>query len=186
MAHVSCPRLKVQQSSFRKLTANHADCHSIFNILTSDKLLNQVESLLPNHRERTFPPTETLSMLVAQVLSQDRSCQNIVNQAIAKSLVSSLTPCSSSTGGYCKARQRLPVEMPQKLARFIGQSLEQEIPSSWRWFGRRVRVVDGTSITMPDTDANQNVFPQQGGQKPGLGFPISRLVAVTELCSGPY
>ena len=184
MPHVSCPRLKVQQSSFRKLAANHADCHSIFNILTSDKLLNQVEFLLPDHRERKFPPTETLSMFVAQVLSQDRSCQNIANQAIAKSLVSSLTPCSSSTGGYCKARQRLPVELPQTLARFIGQSLEQEIPSSWRWFGRRVRVVDGTSITMPDTDANQSVYPQQGGQKPGLGFPISRLVAVTDLCSG--
>ncbi|MFT7549420.1 MAG: hypothetical protein ACI9VI_003279, partial [Candidatus Azotimanducaceae bacterium] len=37
---------------------------------------------------------------------------------------------------------------------------------------------------MPDTDANQSVYPQQGGQKPGLGFPISRLVAVTDLCSG--
>jgi hypothetical protein len=184
MAHVSCPRLKVQQSSFRKLAANHTDCHSIFNILTSKDLLDQVETLLPHHRERTFPPTETLSMFVAQVFSQDRSCQNIVNQAVTKSLVSGLTPCSTHTGGYCKARQRLPVEMPQELARFIGRSLEKEIPSSWRWHGRRIRVVDGTSITMPDTDANQSVYPQQGGQKPGLGFPISRLVAVTDLYSG--
>jgi hypothetical protein len=97
-------------------------------------------------------------MFVAQVLSQDRSCQNIVNQAIAKSLVSGMAPCSSYTGGYCKARQRLPVEMPQTLARFIGRSLEQEIPSSWHWFNRRVRVVDGTTITMPDTDENQRLW----------------------------
>jgi hypothetical protein len=184
MANLSCPRLKVQQSSFRKLVAKHADCHSIFNILTSERLLNEVELLLPDHRERMFPPTETLSMFVAQVLSQDRSCQNIVNQAITKSLVSSLATCSSSTGCYCKARQRLPVEMPQTIATFISRSLEQEIPPSWRWFGRRVRVVDGTTVTMPDTDENQSEFPQQGGQKPGLGFPISRLVAVTDLCSG--
>ncbi|MFT5209259.1 MAG: hypothetical protein ACI9CE_000981 [Flavobacterium sp.] len=122
-------------------------------------MLNQVESLLPDHRERIFPPTETRSMFVAQVLSQNRSCQNIVNQAITKSLVSSLEPCSSSTGGDCKARQRLPVAMLQTLARYMGRSLEQEIPSSWRWFGRRVRVVDGTSITIPDTDANQSVYP---------------------------
>jgi hypothetical protein len=184
MAHVSRPRLKVQQSSFRKLAANHTDCHSIFNILTSEKLLNQIESLLPDHRERIFPPTETLSMFVAQVFSQDRSCQNVVNQAVTKSLVSGLKPHSTHTGGYCKARQRLPVEMPQELARFIGRSLEKEIPSSWRWHDRRVRVVDGTSITMPDTSENQSVYPQQGGQKPGLGFPISRLVAVTDLYSG--
>ncbi|MFT5098914.1 MAG: hypothetical protein ACI9HY_001028 [Planctomycetaceae bacterium] len=45
-------------------------------------------------------------------------------------------------------------------------------------------IVDGTTITMPDTDENQGVYPQQGGQKPGLGFPISRLVAVTDLCFG--
>jgi hypothetical protein len=184
MAHTSRPHLKVQQSSFRKLVANHADCHSIFNLLTSDDLLDQVEGLLPDHRERLFPPTETLSMFVAQVFSQDRSCQNIVNQAATKSLVSGRTPCSTHTGGYCKARQRLPLELPQELARFMGQSLEKEIPSSWRWHGRRVRVVDGTSITMPDTGANQSVYPQQGGQKPGLGFPISRLVAVTDLYSG--
>ena len=75
MAHVNCLRLKVQQSTFWKLTANNADCHSIFNMLTSEKLLNQVESLLPTHRERMFPPTATLSMFVAQVLNQDRSCQ---------------------------------------------------------------------------------------------------------------
>ena len=37
---------------------------------------------------------------------------------------------------------------------------------------------------MPDTDENQSVYPQQGGQTPGLGFPISRLVAVTDLFSG--
>ena len=184
MAHVSSPRLKVQQSSFRKLAANHTDYHSIFNILTSEKLFNQVESLLPDHRERIFPPTETLSMFMAQVFSQDRSCQNIVNQAMVKSLVNGLTPCSTHTGGYCKARQRLPVEMPQELAKFIGRSIEKDIPASWRWFGRRVRVVDGTSITMPDTEENQSVYPQQGGQKSGLGFPISRLVAVTDLYSG--
>jgi hypothetical protein len=184
MTHTNHPRLKVQQSSFRKLAANHADCHSIFNLLTADDLLDQVETLLPDHRERRFPPTETLSMFVAQVFSQDRSCQNIVNQAVTKSLVNGLTPCSTNTGGYCQARQRLPLELPQELSRFIGKSLEKEIPSSWRWHGRRVRVVDGTSITMPDTDENQSVYPQQGGQKPGLGFPIARLVAVTDLCSG--
>ena len=73
--------------------------------------------------------------------------------------------------------------MPKELAMFVGKSLAEEAPSSWHWQGRRVRVVDGTSVTMPDTEENQTVYPQQGGQKPGLGFPISRLLAITDLYS---
>lgn len=183
MPHASRVSVKVQQSSFRKHISN-ADCHSIFNLLTSPDLFDQVESLLPEHRERLFPPTETLSMFVSQVLSEDRSCQNIVDQAAVKSLVSGLKSCSTHTGGYCKARQRLPLDMPRGLAMFIGKSLEEKTSSSWHWYGRRVRVVDGTSVTMPDTEENQRVYPQQGSQRPGLGFPICRLLAVTDLCSG--
>ena len=174
---------KLQQNYVRKLISQ-SDSQTIFNLLTSPELLEKVESLLPNHRERCFPPTETLSMFIAQVFHADRSCQNIVNQASVKMLVNNSTPCSTHTGGYCRARKRLPTQMPKDLALFIGQSIEENMPSSWRWHGRRVRVVDGTSITMPDTQENQSVYPQQGGQKPGLGFPIARLVAVTDLNSG--
>ena len=37
---------------------------------------------------------------------------------------------------------------------------------------------------MPDTEANQATYPQQSGQKPGLGFPICRILAVTCLSTG--
>lgn len=37
---------------------------------------------------------------------------------------------------------------------------------------------------MPDTPANQETYPQQRSQKPGLGFPISRIVGITCLSSG--
>jgi hypothetical protein len=47
-----------------------------------------------------------------------------------------------------------------------------------------VRLVDGTTLTMPDTPSNQSVYPQQGSQKPGLGFPICRVVGITCLSSG--
>jgi hypothetical protein len=47
-----------------------------------------------------------------------------------------------------------------------------------------VRLVDGTTVTLPDTQANQTAYPQQSGQKPGLGFPICRIVGTTCLSSG--
>lgn len=67
-----------------------------------------MESTLPEHRERLFPPTETLSMFLAQALKPDRSCQAIVNDAAVKRLQGGLPPWSTHTGAYCKARQRLP------------------------------------------------------------------------------
>jgi drug/metabolite transporter (DMT)-like permease len=36
---------------------------------------------------------------------------------------------------------------------------------------RRVIVVDGTGLSMPDTPENQEVWPQSAAQKPGCGFP---------------
>lgn len=60
---------------------------------------------------------------------------------------------------------------------------EQALPS-WRWMGRPVRLVDGTTVTMPDTPANQRAYPQSRSQKTGLGFPICRVVGVVCLASG--
>jgi len=42
-----------------------ADAYSFFNLLTGPELFEKVESLRPEHRERLYPPTETLSIFVA-------------------------------------------------------------------------------------------------------------------------
>jgi hypothetical protein len=162
----------------------HTDSTTLFNLLTSDALLDRVDQLSPEHRERLFPPTETLSMFLAQALTADGSCQQIVNQAAVQRLIAGLPPCSTHTGAYCRARQRLPLEMIRTLACDLGGMIEAQVPKQWRWHSRRVLLVDGTTVTMPDTPANQAEFPQQRGQLPGLGFPICRIVGITCLASG--
>ncbi len=164
--------------------ARNSNAYAFFNLLTGPELFDQVESLLPPHRERRFPPTETLSMFLAQALSPDRSCQKAVDEAAVKRLVAGLTPCSTHTGAYCRARKRLPGEMVHTLARHTGRWVAARAPESWRWRGRRVRLVDGTTVTMPDTPANQAVYPQPRSQKPGLGFPLCRMVGIVCLGSG--
>lgn len=173
----------LQQKRIRKHISNN-DSYRFFNLLTDPELLNKVESLLPEHWERLFPPTETLSMFLAQAMSADRSCQNVVNDSAIKRLVGGLPNCSTHTGAYCRARKRLPLEMVSALARYSGQTLAGQTPTSWLWQGRQVRLVDGTTVTMPDTLANQEVYPQPGSQKPGLGFPLCRLVGLICLSSG--
>ena len=89
--------------------AGSADSYAMFNLLTGPQLLDQVEALLPEHRERLFPPTETLSMFLAQALSADGSCRQTVNDAMVKRVIGGMKPGSTDTGGYCKARARLPI-----------------------------------------------------------------------------
>jgi hypothetical protein len=153
-------------------------------MLTSPELLDQVEVLLPDHRERLYPPTETLSMFLAQALSTDRSCQRAVNDAAIKRLAGGLTPCSTHTGAYCRARQRLPVEMVSTLVRQSGQLMAGTARDAWHWRGRPVRLVDGTTVSMPDTQANQASYPQSRSQKPGLGYPLCRMAGIICLGSG--
>ena len=71
-----------QQSRIKNIATN-SDWYAFFNLLTSPALLDKVEALAPDHRERLFPPTETLSMFVAQALMPDRSCQKAVDEASA-------------------------------------------------------------------------------------------------------
>jgi hypothetical protein len=160
------------------------DAFDFFNMLTSPELLDPMEASLPDHRERLFPPTETLSMFLAQALKPDRSCQGIVDDSAVKRLIHGLPQCSTNTGAYCKARKRLPLEMVAGMVRHTGRLIAAEVSDMWLWYGRRVRLVDGTTVTLPDTQANQTAYPQQRAQKPGLGFPICRIVGVTCLSSG--
>jgi hypothetical protein len=164
--------------------ASNTDPYTFFNLLTGPDLLDEVEALLPAHRERLFPPTETLSLFLAQAMNADRSCQSVVDHTAVQRLSGGLPQCSTATGGYCRARQRLPADMVSTLARHTGQLITAHAPASWYWRGRPVRLVDGTTVSMPDTLANQAAYPQPRSQKPGLGFPLCRLVGLLCLGSG--
>lgn len=163
---------------------SQTNAYSFFNLLTSPKLLSVVEEQLPEHRERLYPPTTTLSLFLTQCMNSDSSCQNTVNSHTVERVFNGLSACSTHTGGYCKARQRLPIEMIMTLTKQTGDMVNQRLPTPWKWRNRNVKLVDGTTITMPDTLENQQTYPQQRSQSPGLGFPIARMVAVICLSSG--
>ncbi len=164
--------------------ASNADSYAMFNLLTGPQLLDRVEALLPDHRERLFPPTETLSLFLAQALSADGSCQQVVNDAMVKRVIGGLKPGSTDTGTYCKARARLPETMVSTLAREAGGIIAEGAASWWQWRGRPVRLVDGATVTLADTEENQAAYPQPDSQKAGLGFPVCRVVGLLCLGSG--
>jgi hypothetical protein len=132
-------------------------------------------------RHRLFTPLVTLWVFLSQTLDADTSCRQAVARFLGYRLAQGLPACSPRTGAYCKARARLPEGVLARLTRRTGWQPLEEAPGRWLWHGRDVKVVDGTTLSMPDTAANQAAFPQARTQKPGVGFPIVRLVVLFSL-----
>jgi putative transposase len=131
-----------------------------------------------------YTPAVTVWVFLSQCLSPDHSCRDAVARLTAWRVVQKLRPCSADTGAYCAARDALPEEVGHELVRQTGRALESETPAEWRWHGRRVVVVDGSTVTMPDTAENQVEYPQIKTQQPGCGFPIARILVLFSLATG--
>jgi hypothetical protein len=126
----------------------------------------------------------TLWAFVAQVVSGQKSCLAAVARVLVLLTILGRKPCDAGTGAYCKARAKLPEGFLQRLTCDVGRQLEDEAPDSWRWHGQRVVLLDGSTLSLPDTAANQEAYPQQRSQRPGVGFPIARWVALLGLATG--
>jgi hypothetical protein len=123
-------------------------------------------------------------MFLSQVLRKNSPCQQVVDEFAITRMAQGHSKISTSTGAYCQARKALPLEMITCLTQSVGALTNHYIPPQWKLKERSSRLVDGTTMPMPDTAENQLAFPQQSCQKEGLGFPICRLVAITDLETG--
>jgi Transposase DDE domain len=139
-----------------------------------------------NHRwrNRIYTPWITLSLFLSQVLSDDQSCADAVTRFQKYRADSRHDPVAPETGSYCEARNRLPEELTWELVRQTGQAIDQKAEGAWLFHGRPVKIADGSTVSMPDTQANQAAYPQPKSQAAGLGFPIARIVAIFSLAVG--
>ena len=120
----------------------------------------------------------------SQLISPDASCREAVVRINRDRMKTGLAPVSSSTSAYCQARTRLPLGLIKDLATEAGRFLEGAAPPSWLWNGHHAKLLDGSTLSMPDTPENQDVWPQQDQQEDGLGFPIVRIVGLLSLATG--
>ena len=134
-------------------------------------------------RRRLFSKENTFWAFLSQVLDADGGCKEVVRKLQAYASLKGITFPSSSTASYCTARKKLDIEtLADILDHTAGR--EETLPGIGRLNNRRVVVVDGTGVSMPDTLENQTVWPQTTSQKPGCGFPSARICACFSLASG--
>ena len=137
-----------------------------------------------NSRKRLYPLRLTFWAFLSQVWSPGSSCREIVRKVQAWYAPQGGVQPDSRTGAYCQARARLPLAQLQATHEHLAQKLTAQTGAADLWLGRRVKVIDGTGLSMPDTAANQKAWPQPCTQKPGCGFPVVKLVACFCLASG--
>lgn len=136
--------------------------------------------------EIVYTPAVTLWAFLSQMLyaAEQRSCLAAVARVAVLWAALGKQVCASNSGAYCRARAKLTEGVLERLLREVADACERAVPEPWRWCGRRVLLGDGATISLPDTEANQASYPQPSAQKPGLGFPLMRLVVLFSLATG--
>src|SRR5215218_3435360 len=155
-----------------------------FTDVLTEELIAPALAALGGWLDRIFSPLVTLWVFLGQALGPDHSCRAAVARLNAHRASRGQRPCSPRTGAYCRARQRLPEAFLAGVARAAAGALDARAGRRRLWKGRRVYLFDGTTVTMPDTPANQAAYPQVHNQGPGVGFPIARLGALISLACG--
>ena len=155
-----------------------------FTDVLTNEVISDALAAVGGWLDRIFSPLVTLWVFLCQVLSPDHSCRAAVARLNAHRVARGQSACSARTGAYCRARQRLPEAFFSTAAGSVGRALDDRAERGWLWKGRRVYLYDGTTVTMPDTAANQAAYPQVYNQGPGVGFPIARIGAIISLACG--
>ena len=134
---------------------------------------------------------------LAQVLrdGKEAACQAAVARAVSYCEQAGLDSPTQDTGDFCRARAKLSEAALHELSGEVAEELEQAADANWLWKDKHhAKLIDGFTFTMPDTPKNQAKYPHPKTQKPGVGLPIVRAVAilslatacVTDLAMGPY
>lgn len=134
-------------------------------------------------RRRIFSKENTFWAFFTQVLDADGGCQEVVRKVQAFAAARAMPLPSASTSAYCQARSKLNGDGLRRILKHTSEQLQQR-RRDCRWQDRRVVVVDGTGVSMPDTPDNQAAWPQPGSQKLGCGFPQARICACFCLQTG--
>jgi hypothetical protein len=183
VSHSTASR-RVRQIETLRTQFAQADGLPFSDVLSAERVETAMEEEKAHWREKIYTPLLTVWAFLSQVSSPDGCCRAAVARVLAWRVSQKQQACTPETDPYCKARQRIPETLLPRLTRETGKALHVQAPEDWRWHGRRVKVVDGSTVSMPDTPANQEEYPQNPSQARGLGFPIARFVVVFCLACG--
>lgn len=134
---------------------------------------------------RTYTTAIVLWAFMGQVLrdGKEAACQSAVTRISSFLQIAIGDEVDPDTRDYCRARAKLSEQALHELASDVANEAEAEVATKHLFKGRHAKLIDGATFMMPDTPKNQIAYPQNPAQKPGIGFPIARMVVVLSLAT---
>jgi len=123
---------------------------------------------------------------LAQILEANASLSKAVSLVQAWCDDAGLPVPGKDTGAYSRGRGRLPVEFLDATNRRINAHLSARIRPEDTYQGHVVKSIDGSSVALDDTAANQSEYPQPTSQGSGCGFPIMGIMGVLNHSHGGW
>jgi len=168
---------------FRCQFAQHASL-PFSDVLPAQVIASSLKTLCLQCYDSLYNPVTVLWLFLSQVIHANPTLAATVENFLAWRLGQGMSACSTDTGAYARARQRLPEALLAMLTRHTGGAADRAALAPWRWLGRTVKLFDGSTVSMPDTPKNQAAYPQSRAQAPGVGFPLARIGVLFSLSVG--
>ena len=180
-----CTRWSFQRKIdwFRRQFGQHAGL-PFSEVLPAQVVASAMTAMCLQCYDSLYNPVTVLWLFLSQVIHANPTLAATVENFLAWRLGQGMSPCSTDTGAYARARQRLPEALLAMLTRHTGRAADQAALDPWRWLGRTVKLFDGSTVSMPDTPKNQAAYPQSRIQTPGVGFPLARIGVLFSLSVG--
>lgn len=140
----------------------------------------------PTKRNRHFGCVRVFWAWLAQVIEGNASCSKAVSMIQSWHRAHGLPAPSADTSSYCKGRQRLCKDFLTKIGECVDEHLQRHVHEADLWNGMVLKAIDGSSVKLTDTEANQAVYPQPNQQKPGCGTPVMNVAGLINLSHGGW
>jgi hypothetical protein len=123
---------------------------------------------------------------IAQILEANASLSKAVSLVQAWCDDAGLPVPNKDTGAYSRGRGRLPLEFLTAASKRINAHLNTRIQLADTYQGHVIKSIDGSSMTLDDTEDNQSEYPQPSTQKKGCGFPLMGIMGVLNHAHGGW
>ncbi len=172
--------LKIRQLALSRASGGYA---LFFDDVLPAEFLAGIDQ---TRRNRHFGNIPVFWAWIGQILEHNASCSRALSLIQSWCTDAGVEPPRGDTSSYCQARKRLSVDFLKKLLGRIEQVQRHAVRPEDLWHGLTLKAIDGTSVKLMDTDANQDIYPQPSSQAEGCGFPVMGIVGLLNLSHGGW
>ena len=143
--------------------------------LPEDEINEICDELGHTWRDRLLPPAVTIRSCVHRALNGDHSIAAMLADLAALGDPHAPIPTDAA---WCQARSRMPLTVFRELIARKASTCQRRFGRPYRWHGRPIFIVDGSTVSMPDEPALVEAFGYAPTRHGPSRFPVGRITFI--------